>query len=91
MSHNLRLKKIEQEFSREDLQFLDILKPGYVYKGKPFDDYGEMCRSLKLVELPPWTSIEQDLILLQKGILSHKSEEAERVRLEAGKQMKENM
>ena len=91
MNFKNRIRKLENRLLHNGLLFSDLLKDNYKYKGKPFDSWSEMCNVLQLQDIPPYTTDAEDIILMQKGLLSHFSNEAISLRKKAGQQMKENM
>jgi len=93
MNFKSRVKAIERRLNNYDkgLDFYRLIDPYYVYRGKPFNNFDEMTERMNLVELPPYLTDNYTITLLEKGLLSHSSKEAEDLRLNALKEMKENL
>lgn len=72
MNYNTRLKKIENKLfiRKKGLNFLELLKPELVYKGKTFNEFDEMINSLNIVNIPESINDEQIRILLEKHLIS---------------------
>lgn len=89
MNFKSRVKAIERRLNNYDkgLDFYRLIDPYYIYKGKPFNSFDEMTERMNLVELPPYLTDNYTITLLEKGLLSHNSIEAEDLRLNALKEM----
>lgn len=93
MNFKSRIKAIERKLNLNDngFEFKRLLDPGFVYKGKPFNDPEEMYEKLNIFEIPPYFTDETKMLLIQKGLLSHTSREAEDLRMKAIKEMERLM
>ena len=93
MNFKSRVKAIERRLNNYDkgLDFDRLIDPYYVYKGKPFNSFDEMTERMNLVELPPYLTDNYTITLLEKGLLSHNSKEAEELRKKSVREMKLNM
>jgi len=93
MNFKSRIKVMEKILyhNNKGFEFINLLDTDYVYKGKPFNSFDEMTERMNLVELPTYLTDNYTITLLDKGLLSHNSKEAEDLRHRALKEMQDNM
>jgi hypothetical protein len=92
MNFKIRLKSIEKQLSGSNgIEFLELLKPEFVYKGKPFNTLDEMFNKFNIVERPQFFSDNEIIILLEKKLLSISSLFAQEIRSKAIKEMERMM
>ena len=71
-----RIRNIERKLNvNNGVDELELYKPEYTYKGKPFENYFDAFEHLGVIELPPYLTNEQHEILYKKGILKYSFEQ----------------
>jgi len=93
MNFKSRIKKIERRLfiGKGEIDFEVLLKPEFIYKGKPFKNLDDLFEGLNVVEQPPYTDFDEEVILIEKGLISLDSEMAEDVRQRIADEMRKNI
>jgi len=93
MNFKCRIKRIENKLFPENngLNFQELLKSDFVYKRKPFNDVDEMYRKLNIVEIPPYLTDIEEIVLLEKRLISVSSIFAQELREKTSEEMLKKM
>lgn len=90
MNFKCRIRSLERKFCFQlnGIEERELLNQNYKYRGTPFNSIDEMIKTLNVVELSPYYLDDQIIQFCMNGLLSHQSNEMERIRLKILEEMK---